>query len=60
MKTEFVPKLTVAAIACVLVYIILTTADELVTVKTLTALGYFDAMVSIWLINCIDITMNSD
>jgi len=47
MKTDFVPKLVAGVTACCAVYVVVTVADRLLTVKTLASVGYFDALVRI-------------
>jgi len=47
MKTEFVPKLVATVAMCCLVTVVLTAADNLLTVKTLSAVGYFESLVSL-------------
>ena len=46
MKTEFVPKLVATATVCCLVAVVMSAADNLLTVKALTAVGYFESLVS--------------
>jgi len=45
MKTDFVPKLVASISAYCAVYAAVTVADRLLTVRTLAAVGYFDALV---------------
>ena len=45
MKTEFVPKLVATVTTCCAIYLILKVSANLLTVKTLASVGYFDTLV---------------
>ncbi len=45
MKTEFVPKLVATATTFCALYLILKVSANLLTVKTLASVGYFDTLV---------------
>ena len=47
MKTEFVPKLVATVTTCCVLYLVLKVSANLLTVKTLASVGYFDTLVSI-------------
>jgi len=49
MKTDFVPKLVASISACCAVHAAVTVADRLLTVRTLASVGYFDALVRLFL-----------
>ncbi len=46
MKTEFVPKLVATVTTCCVLYLVLKVSANLLTVKTLANVGYFDTLVS--------------
>ncbi len=48
MKTEFVPKLVATATTCCALYLILKVSANLLTVKTLASVGYFDTLVRLF------------
>jgi len=46
MKTEFIPKLVATVTVSCALYAIMAAADQLLTVQTLSSVGYFDALVA--------------
>ena len=51
MKTEFVPKLVATVTTCCAIYLILKVSANLLTVKTLASVGYFDTLVRFYILN---------
>src|SRR6218665_4169465 len=46
MRTDFVPKAVASVAICCAVYVALVVFDRLLTMRTLSSVGYFDALVS--------------
>ena len=51
MKTEFVPKLVATVTTCCAIYLTLKVSANLLTVKTLASVGYFDTLVRFYIFN---------
>ena len=62
MKTEFVPKLVATVTTCCAIYLILKVSANLLTVKTLASVGYFDTLVRFYIFdhNLNDNILNPD
>ena len=46
MKTDFVPKIVTTVALCCAIYVTLAVSSQVLTIRSLASIGYFDAMVS--------------